>query len=100
MSDLISRSALKEEMVKDLAASIYMSEMRKTDIAIRVLNRIDEAPAVDAVPVVRCRECAYAWKAKRTGTLYCELHESYAFAVRPDGYCSRGAKMRGDADAE
>lgn len=93
MSDLISRSALKEEMVKDLAASIYMSEMRKTDIAIRVLNRIDEAPAVDAVPVVRCREC----EEYESDCGYCDYWET---SRNFDDYCSRGKrKMDGGAEA-
>lgn len=50
-SDLISREALKEEMVKDLANTMRMTEMHKGDMAVRVLNKIDEAQAVYAIPI-------------------------------------------------
>lgn len=52
---LIDANALKTEMADDLAATIRMSEMRKPDMAVRVLNKIDEANTIDAVPVVHAR---------------------------------------------
>ena len=57
---------------------------------------LNSLKAVDAVPVVRCRECMFS-KKYMTGNLYCELHNNYAFGVHPDGFCYRGAKMDGGA---
>ena len=48
---LIDADALKTEMVNELANTMRMTEMHKGDMALRVLNKIDEAPAVDAIPI-------------------------------------------------
>ena len=53
---LIDADALKKEMVSDLANTMRMPEMNKGDIAVRVLNKIDEAPTIEAVPVVHYKE--------------------------------------------
>lgn len=84
---LIDANALKTEMADDLAATIRMSEMRKTDMAVRVLNKIDEANTIDAVPVVRCRECYYRDKPT------CCPYQYSGFKVEPDWYCPMGVKM-------
>lgn len=104
MSDLISRSALAMAMGVENAVK-YGNETAEqqhnsydTLMKYEIADYIDDAPAVDAVEVVRCRECVYAWKAMMTGTLYCELYGRKAFTVHPDGYCSRGAKKDGGAE--
>lgn len=89
---LIDVNALKTEMADDLAATIRMSEMRKTDMAVRVLNKIDEANTIDAVPVVRCRECKYKNIPK------CCPYQINGFKVENDWYCPMGVKMDGGAD--
>ena len=70
--DLISRSALKEELAWDLASTIRMSEMCKSDMAIRVLDKVDEAPAVVAAPVVHAR-----WVKDGERNTYCSHCEKY-----------------------
>lgn len=106
MSDLISRDALKEELARDLASTIRMSEMCKSDMAIRVLDKVDEAPAVDAVPVVHAR-----W-VKAHGMMPPEYHhrkqcsmcggwalQDYFGRERMSHYCPNcGAKMDGGAE--
>ncbi len=47
MGDLISRSALKQDLLK---RSFY---------PVIVKRALEDAPAVDAVPVVRCKECKH-----------------------------------------
>ena len=52
---------------------------------------VEAAPTIDAVPVVRCRDCKYLYI--KDMSAYCR------FAVgplKPDGYCSCGER-RGDA---
>lgn len=47
---------------------------------------IAHAPAADAVPVVRCRECAYAAR-PGDNIIYCDNFER---DMVPDDYCSVG----------
>jgi hypothetical protein len=51
---------------------------------------IDNAPTIDAVPVVRCREC----RDYERDCGYCDYWE---VSRNFDDYCSRGAKMDGGA---
>ena len=48
----------------------------------------DEAPTIDAVPVVRCKDCVYFW----TGD-WCVLTGTRA---RKDGYCAWGEEGEED----
>lgn len=74
---------------------------------------IDNAPTVDAVPVVRCKECEHAERYERmdgTEGYYCG-HPQNTFtygerwdrvfkpAKEPNGFCSKGKRKDG-ADAE
>lgn len=58
---------------------------------------VDEAPSVDAVPVVRCGECEYYHPA------YCEIWSRFGTVqTRPNGFCymaERKDGKDGDADA-
>ena len=58
---------------------------------------IDSQPTVDAVPVVRCRECKlHASSAFYPDMLFCVEHGIY---VDPNGYCYLGERKEG-ADNE
>lgn len=60
--ELISRQALHHELVVEMVKCIRMSEETKGSMAERVLNKVDEAPtieAADVAEVVRCRECKH-----------------------------------------
>lgn len=63
------------------------------------------APAVDAVEVVRCKDCKhsgmYCFGTRPEPTFAClEIEEdgfvSMATAADPEGYCSKGEKRNGD----
>ena len=58
MNDLISRSALLEKVQFRLPIDNHNAEVISgcVDITRRI---IEEAPAVDAVEVVRCKDCYY-----------------------------------------
>lgn len=49
---------------------------------------IQHMPTVDAVPVVRCKDC------KSFSHGYCRFHD--AKFVRPDGYCYWGERKDGE----
>ena len=52
-----------------------------------VLTAVDSAPTIDAVPVVRCRDCVYRYSSE-----YCEC--------RPEnGFCSDGERKWGTENA-
>ena len=65
------------------------------------MKHIDNAPTVDAVPVVRCKDCKYADTERRNATekryynsiLFCRnsnLCNDEPLAMWPDDFCSYG----------
>ena len=58
MSDLISRSALLEKFQYRVPSNDNTANMLNA-LADTITQIIKDAPAVDAVPVVRCRECKW-----------------------------------------
>lgn len=54
---------------------------------------VENAPTIDAVQVVRCRECKHA-REFRDGLVACL---AWSRAFRCDGFCYMGAKMDGGA---
>ena len=78
----------------DKAIGRYYAEWEKQDISDGAQDRdwlkqcIDEAPTIDAVPVVRCRECIYATR-PGDNIVYCDNFER---DMMPDDYCSVGEK--------
>lgn len=51
-----------------------------------IINLIDEAPTVDAVEVVRCKDCVYNKKGA------CDFSEFVDFNYRPDYFCGNGER--------
>lgn len=83
-NDLIRRSALKQDL---LARGFWPAIVKYA---------VESAPAVDAVEVVRCKDCIHYEKTM----LYSECwHALGMINVYDDCYCSRG-KRRDDAETE
>ena len=53
-----------------------------------------EAPTVDAVPVVRCRDCKHLM----FSDCYGECGEGHMGIVSPDDFCSYGERKDGDGN--
>lgn len=68
----------KEELIRAVMADVV------TPIVVR-------QPVVDAVPVVRCRNCKKAEHDKIFREYWCRGREVY-----PDGYCSDGERKDGE----
>lgn len=51
---------------------------------------MEEAPAVDAVPVVRCRDCKHSFENAKHIDVACE------WSSDPDFYCAGGERRGGD----
>lgn len=56
-----------------------------------VINLIEKAPTIDAVPVIRCRECKYHNKPP------CPMRLSFNWTEDND-FCSYGERKDGDDD--
>lgn len=68
-------------------ADAFLERMSHTDRFFGVVFDINDAPTVDAVPVVRCRECEYAKNAKvnKKGFRICPASH---MEIVDDDYCS------------
>lgn len=49
---------------------------------------IEGAPTVDAVPVVRCKDCEHY----SGSSSVCNLYLHFSIAVKPDDFCSHGER--------
>lgn len=67
---LIDANALKKALCKVCGMRHYC---KSHDDDCWAKRRIDEQPTVDAVPVVRCRECKYAHLTYDGDIKYCDL---------------------------
>lgn len=59
-----------------------------------VLDSIDTQPTIDAVPVVRCRDCKYRADATEKENYLCNC--KMLGLVRPDDFCSFGERKDGE----
>ena len=77
------------EIVRDQGIA-HPSAYHLTNYATLILR---EAPTIDAVPVVRCRECKYCDPENH----HCDHHMGTVAPLRrkPDDFCSYGEKRRG-----
>lgn len=58
-----------------------------------MVGEIDEAPTIDAVPVVRCKDCKHGEPSNiRRGWRYCGLHITHHSG---DNFCSYGERKEG-----
>ena len=80
-------------------ADAFLERMSRTDRFFGVVYDINDAPTVDAVPVIRCRECKHC-RNLPNGLCYlytepCDNergHKGEAVCVEPDDFCSRGER--------
>ena len=94
--DLISRKALIEQIeedAKNMMFTSHHSRMLHDDMVEFAINAIECAPAVDAVEVVRCKDCKFSRPLKSIPRYrYCVALED-VINSSGDFYCARGAKM-------
>ena len=95
---LIDANALKSEF--EWLKSV-VNESSKDEV-MDVMQRIDNAPTVDAVEVVRCEDCLYRSQYPdesghyKCGGLLTE-DEELLLMVKPDFFCAYGEKRCKDA---
>ena len=65
------------------------------DSGVKVLEWIDKAPTVDAVPVVRCKDCVHSYADYSFDDLCglcCTCGPYVDSVVQPDFYCADGKR--------
>lgn len=74
-----------------LKYTVLAGEIRNPHMEVVPAYFLREAPAVDAVEVVRCRECFYHKDScfAGEGKIYCNVHMKY---FPKDGFCSSGER--------
>lgn len=109
-TDLISRSAVLEILSNefDMAAEERAESDNEKDRAFnageincarRSTRKVKELPAIDAVPVVRCKDCKY-WKPCQSENRKFCVAIGYGYMTNPDGYCHMGARMDGESEED
>ena len=78
----------------DADALVKWIERQKRLSKLCTIMAIQETPTIDAVPVVRCKDCKYnpEFKPKRKGWVWCR---NFRTEVEATGFCSYG-KPRGE----
>ena len=75
----------------------FVSEEFKDDVPYEwawALTAVDHAPAVDAVEVVRCKDCKHYEIHKPKVLENCERN-GYIIPMKPDDFCSYGERKEG-----
>ena len=79
-------------MYNDVAHMLTLKGVQVYNAAIDAArSKIGESPTIDAVPVVRCKDCIHAIKF-RSGQVSCGYHDWCRVQVDPNGYCNHGEK--------
>lgn len=88
MAEYIEREAAKRAFFKGHEFVYYGTD---------VYERLDDIPAADVVPVVRCKDCEYSVEAwvNEKGFLICPAS---GMDITGDDYCSYGVKMGAEKD--
>ncbi len=60
-----------------------------------IRQHVYDAPTIDAVPVVRCKDCVYANSKYSDNFILCDI---WGEDMPRDGYCYCGKRMGGEAE--
>ena len=63
-----------------------------------ILDLVDSVPTVDAVPVVRCKDCKYAYINSFSALSGEALCSSSGKVMQQDAFCSYGERKDGGAE--
>ena len=91
---LIDANALKKPIVNWL--DWYTASVAVKSAVQEIVESIDEAPTIDAVEVVRCRECKEARACLASAKHRC--CEYWDTVTSEDSYCYMGEKIDGGAE--
>ena len=83
-----------DALMKTVFNDVVLVDGEVKGVGLILAETVDKAPTIDAVPVVRCRECiAYTPVDDNTGKCVFLIGE-HQYVV-PDGYCYLGERKEG-----
>ena len=93
--DIVAKARERKVILMRLVdADALLDKLKIRDLPIHLTWEIQTAPTIDAVPVVRCRECRNGLYSERYGNVVCCVHH---WTRGPKYYCGDG-KRREDSD--
>lgn len=93
MAEYITKNAAINA-VENAPIELFQSEWEEIEEAINA------APAADVAPVVRCKDCKYAYINSFSAASGVALCSSSAKVMQQDDFCSYGERKDGDTDDE
>ena len=81
------------DVIKSVQIMLGGENIFRPEAKASVLECLDFVPEVDAVEVVRCKDCVH-YRPWLYGDKICGRLESYYDKKQPDDYCSRGRKHK------
>lgn len=60
-----------------------------------ILDLVDSIPTVDAVPVVRCKDCIHGFFHNSSGGMYCCTSPAGLSLETPNSFCCYGERKEG-----
>lgn len=84
---------MDEYIKKQDAINLIMSQPVDAHYPSWYADLVNKISAVDAVPVVRCKDCQYVVETWSSSARYCMFSH---MSIRPDDFCSCGERKDGD----
>ena len=94
MSRLIDADALKTKAIRCETFNLYDAPVFFKAVGTK---EIDRAPTIDAVPVVRCKDCKYRFKNNGHSKAGCPIIDANIW-MDGDDFCSHGERKDGDGN--
>ena len=88
-ADALKTKAIRCETFKLTDAPVFLKAVGTKEI--------DRSPAIDAVPVVRCKDCKHYEIHKPKVLENCERN-GYIIPMKPDDFCAYGERKEGDGN--
>lgn len=91
MHRLIDGDLLMETVFND----VVLVDGEVKCVGLILAETVDKAPTIDAVPVVRCRECKFgSWDSETDDAMVC-VRTNDGFWRSGNDFCSRGKRKEG-----
>ena len=78
-------------MMRLIDADAFLEKMKRTSRYFDVVFDVEEMPTVDAVEVVRCKDCIRRYDTDECPMCFLSEGQYYEF-TRDDGFCDRGER--------
>ena len=92
-----------DSLMKTVFNDVVLVDGEVKGVGLILAETVDKAPAIDAVPVVRCRECKHAYInsfSAASGVALCRLltnrAEGIQIVMQQGDFCSYGERKEND----